>query len=225
MADIAGQVNNFINFGINWPLFWTFMGLLAFLVGIFIMALIGFFAMRFKYRVQIIERRGERSQIIYYDWGRLVKENEGVYKLHLLKNRTTITMPEFKHLTILAGNFLRKEQITVYKKSTGSWAFIDYDEIKNENLNLDLTDNDVELYMNTIEKQDRKFQNKRDFGYWVQLAAPILTVILFIVAIIVLTKNLNNVTSGLAHVAASFETSAKTMAQCVVEPAAQGFSG
>lgn len=158
-------------------------------VGLVILGMLGLIVwiLMFNVKVEIIEPRGNGQMKISYDKAKKITKN-GVVMYQLLKRRIMLQPPDSLKTFFSLGKF---DHLKIYKVSEVEYRFCKFN--RRDGYFEPLDQETLVWHLNMQERNVNKYDKR---SWWAQHSAEVLvimTLAVFIIAMILLFKNLENV--------------------------------
>lgn len=187
------------------------IGLIALFWGI-IFALL-FFQLAYKYRVNIIIKRGTTDVMGGTDRGR-IKYVKGIKKLYLARSKKVLDFPDAKCIYNSAWGFFKQGTIYYYKFGLDSYVPIDLKcQLDTDTVKLNPVEADASLLINLKEQMAAKYQKSKWFTQYGPMVIQITMMVLLVVAIYFLVDGIKTASANFGSVSQICSQAIKTSAE------------
>ena len=186
----------------------------------------GWQTIQYKYKVIIIEKRGEKDQVIAEDTGKKWKTKEGIEKIWLKKTKQAVELPNYRYMHNLKGNFFQKQVLVYYRYGDKSITPVNVQNVLDtKGVSLTPIEADVSQMVSIIDEIEKKYDTE---NFWEKYGQIIITGFMFAILLLMLlfvSRTLEAVSGNLGHALEQIAHAAEQLAECQVPEAAPGFGG
>lgn len=215
MAGLEGLGLGSMASGLSGNIFWTYTVYGIYLVILGVMGWFLYNLIIYKYHIIVIEKRGERDQIISLDSARKYIDSEGIEKYWLKKNKIALELTDFKFHHYIKGKFFQKQALIYYKFGESSYTPIDLIN-HTEKVKLVPIEADRGHMVRTMAELDAKFDTRE---FWDKYGTLIISGIMFAVLLVMLifvARTMENVSGSLANGIDTLATATSQLNECIV---------